>query len=110
MLSLRQISEMLSTPGVAERNTLRRYRFSRFSAVLVNVLVMWLTLPTFLLRQPANLLSRSLLCAGIAIPAMFGAAIFMMIPLPGISPAVGVFLPVIILIPVVLGQWTYVKT
>jgi lipopolysaccharide export LptBFGC system permease protein LptF len=114
MLSLRQIGRMLSTPGVAEQpqliSTLLRNRFSRFSAVLINVLVMWLTLPTFLIRQPANLLTRSIVCAGLAIPTLLGAAVFMMMELPGISAAVGVFLPVLILLPIVLAQWAYVRT
>jgi lipopolysaccharide export LptBFGC system permease protein LptF len=110
MLNLRQIKQMLETPGVADRDALRRYRYSRFSAVLVNVLVMWLALPTFLVREPVNLLRRTILCAAIAIPALLGAAIFMVMELPGISPAVGVFLPVILLIPIVLARWTYIRT
>jgi len=114
MLSLRQIQEMLDTPGVAEQPSLLRlllrYRYARFATVVVNVLVMWLALPTFLLRQPANLMWRSVMCAGITLPAMLGAAIFMMADLPGIPAAVGVFLPVAVLLPIVLGQWTYVRT
>jgi lipopolysaccharide export system permease protein len=114
MLSLRQIQEMLDTPGVAEQPSLLRlllrHRYSRFATVLVNVLVMWLALPTFLIRQPANLLWRSALCAGITLPAMLGAAVFMMADLPGIPAAVGVFLPVAVLLPIVLGQWTCVRT
>jgi lipopolysaccharide export LptBFGC system permease protein LptF len=114
MLSLRQIQEMLETPGVAEQPSLLRlllrHRYARFATVLVNVLVMWLALPAFLIRQPANLMWRSLLCAGITLPAMLGAAVFMMADLPGIPAAVGVFLPVAVLLPIVLGQWTYVRT
>jgi hypothetical protein len=34
----------------------------------------------------------------------------MMADLPGIPAAVGVFLPVAVLLPIVLGQWTYVRT
>ncbi len=113
MLSLHQIDEMLDTLSTLEEGeveSLRRYQFTRFASVLVNVLVMWMTLPTFLLRQPANLLTRTLYCAGIAIPAMFGAAVFMMADLPGISPEAGVFLPVVIFVPIVMAQWTYIKT
>jgi lipopolysaccharide export LptBFGC system permease protein LptF len=110
MLSLGQIERMLETPGVTDANMLRRFQYSRFASVLINILVMWMALPTFLLRQPANLLVQTMLCAAITIPAMLGGALFMMVDLPGISPAVGVFLPVLVLIPVVLGQWTYLKT
>ena len=110
MLELAQIGQMLATPGVPAGDSLRRYRYARFSAVLVNVLVMWLALPTFLLREPANMLFRAVMCAALTIPVLLGSALFMAMELPGIAPAVGVFLPVVILIPVVLAQWTFVKT
>jgi lipopolysaccharide export LptBFGC system permease protein LptF len=110
MLSLRQLGQMLATPDVENRARLLRFRYHRFATVLLDVLIMWLTLPTFLLREPASLLARTVLCAGLSIPTMLGAAIFMTMDLPGIAPAVGVFLPVIVLLPVVLAQWTYVKT
>ena len=114
MLSLRQIGQMLGMPGIGEQErlvgVLVRYRWVRFASVLVNVLVMWMTLPTFLLRQPASLLVRSMACAGIAVPAMLGAAVFMMADLPGIAPQVSVFLPVAVFIPIAIAQWMYVKT
>ncbi|TVQ56448.1 MAG: LptF/LptG family permease [Phycisphaerales bacterium] len=110
MLSLRQISQMLDSNAVSEINTLLRYRYARFASVLINLLVLGLTLPCFLLREPANLMRQSLLCAGLALPAMLGAAIGMMVDLPGIPPAAGVFLPVIILMVVALVPWTQFKT
>ncbi|UCD75594.1 MAG: LptF/LptG family permease [Phycisphaerales bacterium] len=110
MLSLKQIGRMLRTAGVMDEATLLRHKYSRFSTVLVNVLVLVVALPSFLLREPANLLLQSLRCAAIAITAMIGAAIFMMVQLPGIAPAVGVFLPVIVLLPIALGRVTYVRT
>jgi lipopolysaccharide export LptBFGC system permease protein LptF len=115
MLSLGQINQMLGTPQLAQRDaarrdTLLRYAYSRLSSVLVNLLVLGLTLPCFLLREPANLLRQSVLCAGLAIPAMIGSAIGMMVQLPGIPPAVGVFVPVIVLAFMSLFPWTFFKT
>lgn len=110
MLNLNQISQMLASPAHKDRQTLLRYRYSRFSSVLVNVLVVVLTLPTFLLREPANLLRQSVLCASLALPATVGAAIGMMVSMPGIPPAVSVFLPVIILGFMSLFPWTNFKT
>ena len=78
--------------------------------MLVNVLVMWLALPAFLLRQPANLLLRAIACAGVAIPALLGATVFMMMKVGDIPPAVSVFLPALVLVPVVMAQWTTIKT
>jgi len=110
MLSLDQIGQMLDSPALQGRETLLRYRYSRFSAALVNVLVMVLALPTFLLREPANLLRQTVLCASLALPASLGAAIGMMVDMPGLPPAVGVFLPVIILGFMSLFPWTNFKT
>jgi len=110
MLSLQQIGRMLETPHVADRASLLRYRYSRFSSVLVNLLVLWLTLPCFLLREPANLLRQSVMAASLAIPASVGSAIGMMIDMPGIPPAASVFLPVIVLMFMCLFPWTFFKT
>lgn len=115
MLSLGQIKQMLQTEDAGEqdashRNRLLRYKYSRFSSILVNILVLVLTLPSFLLREPANLLRQSILCASLAIPATMGSAIGMMVELPGIPPALGVFLPVIALIPFSCFPWTFFKT
>lgn len=110
MLSLRQIEQMLSTPDVVDADLLIRHKYARFAVVLVNLLVMAVTLPSFLLRGPASLLRQSLQCAAIAIPAMLGAGLGMNMNLPGISPAVGVFLPVLILLLLTLARWTYFRT
>ncbi len=114
MLSLRQIEEILANPGAVDRESLiqslSRYRWSRFSSVFVNVLLMWLALPAFLVRGPANLLLRSLQCAAITLPAVIFAAIFMLVSIGGIPPAVSVFLPALVLAFVVVAQWLRVET
>lgn len=110
MLSVKQINDILESGGVADVDALLRFRYSRFATVILNLLVLGLTLPCFLLREPANLLRQSMLCAALAIPAMLGAAVGMMAKLPGIPPAGGVFLPIVILLFVTLVPWTYFKT
>lgn len=110
MLSLKQIQEMLRTPDVVNTAVLVRYKYARFAVVLVNLFVMGLALPTFLQRAPVPLLKQAALCAAISIPALTGAGIGMNVNLPGISPAVGVFLPVILLSLLLLARWTYFRT
>lgn len=110
MLSLRQIAEILDSGGAADTDALLRFRCARFATVLMNLLVLGLTLPCFLLREPANLLRQSMLCAALAIPALLGSAVGMMASLPGIAPAGGVFLPIVVLLFVALVPWTYFKT
>ncbi|MEM7228252.1 MAG: LptF/LptG family permease [Planctomycetota bacterium] len=109
MLSLRQIAELLDM-GVTNGRSLRRYQYARFSAVLVNVLVMVIALPSFLLREPTSLMQRSIVCASLSITCMMGAAFFMMADIAAMRPAVSVFLPVIVLFPVALGRITTIHT
>ncbi len=110
MLSMGQIGQMLDTEGVADERPLLRFLYSRFSSVLVNVMVLFIALPCFLLREPANLMSQTMLCAGITVTAMMGSAMFMMMDLAAIAPAVSVFLPVIVLFPVALARMSALKT
>lgn len=110
MLSLKQIGELANSPGVVDADALARYKYSRFSSVLVNLLVATIALPYFLLREPIGLMRQSLMCAIMTVPAMLGATIGVTMPLPGIPPAAGVFIPVIILLPIAIGRIAYIKT
>lgn len=110
MLSMGQISQMLESPLITDRDSLLRHYYSRFASVLTTLLIMALSLPCFLLREPASLLRQSLLCASIAIPATVGSAMAMLVEMPGVSPAVGVFMPVIMLGFMTTFPWTFLKT
>ena len=110
MLSMGQISQMLDTPLVTDRDALLRNYYSRFSGVLVTLLVLGASLPCFLLREPANMLRQAMMCSAVAIPATVGASLGMLVEMPRIPPAVGVFLPVIVLAFMAMFPWTFLKT
>ena len=110
MLSISQIREMLRSPGVVDTDALVRLAFARFTTVLINIVVLVMVLPYFLLREPADLLYKSLLCAAMAIPASMGALLGPALSLPGMSPVMGVFLPVLVLTPVALFMVSTIKT
>ena len=110
MLSSWQIGSLLESPDVQEADTLRRSRYARWGSILVNILVMLIALPFFMHREPANLLARSLLCAVVVVPLYLVVATFMLVPLPGISPALGAFLPVIVLLPVSLARFGWIRS
>lgn len=110
MLSSLQIGALLESPDVQEADTLRRSRYSRWATILVNILVMLIALPFFMHREPSNLLARSLLCAVVVVPLYLVVATFMLVPLPGISPALGAFLPVIVLLPVSLARFGWIRS
>jgi len=109
MLSLAQISRLEAVGGV-DPDLLSRMRWSRFSALAANLVVLVLVLPTFLLREPANMLRQSVQAALIAIPAMLGALLGMIGGLPGIAPALAVFLPVLVLAPIAIGRAIGLRT
>lgn len=110
MLSLGQIREMLRTPGVVDDQALIRFAYSRFTTLLINMLVLVCTVPFFLLREPANLMRQSILCAAVAIPAMMGALLGFAASFPGIPASVSVFLPAVVLIPVAMFMATLIRT
>lgn len=110
MLSSSQIGSLLDSPDVHEADTLRRSRYGRWASIIVNILVVLIALPFFMHREPTSLLARSLLCAVIVVPLYLFVATFMLVPLPGISPAVGAFLPVIVLLPIALTRFNWIRT
>ena len=110
MLSLGQIRKMLRSPGVVDADALVRFAYARFTTVFINMVVLIMVLPYFLLREPANLLRSSVLCAGAAIPATMGALLSLAMPVPGIPPAIGVFLPVLVLIPIAIFMVSTIRT
>lgn len=110
MMSLKQIRQALRSPGVVDSDALVRFGFARFTTMLINMLVLAMTMPFFLLREPANLLRQSVLCAAMALPAMMGALLGFAASFPGIPPSVSVFLPVLVLIPVAMFMASLIKT
>jgi len=110
MLSVRQLNRMMDAPGVVDLAALKRFKYSRFAAVLVNLLVLAISFRFFLLREPASLLGQSVWCAAMSVPAMIGALIGMTVALPGVPPAVGVFFPVLVLAVLALYFVPFIKT
>jgi lipopolysaccharide export LptBFGC system permease protein LptF len=110
MLSLRQIIQLLASPGVVDEGALIRFALARFSTVLINLMVLAMALPFFLLREPANLLHKSLFCAATTVPAMMGALIGFAVALPGVPSSVSVFLPAIVLLPVTMYVVSLIRT
>jgi len=110
MLRPSQINELLALPGIVDTGTLARIKYGRYSIIFTNILMLIVTLPFFLVREPANLLRRSVSCAAVALGIMLGAFIGMEVEFEALPPAVGVFLPVVILIPLALAAATWVRT
>ena len=110
LLSVAQITELLDGPETRESPALRRSLWSRFVAVGINILILMVALPFFLDRLPVGLLQRAVLCAAVVLPLYIVAASFMLVPLPVISPVVGVFLPLVMLLPLGFARFAWLRT
>lgn len=109
MLSLSQLRDMREEGGVSP-DLISRLTYLRLGSILVNLLVLVAALPFFLLREPANLLRQSILCAAFAVPGTLGSLVAMTAEIPGLAPAVSVFLPAAILLPIALGRFGGMRT
>jgi lipopolysaccharide export LptBFGC system permease protein LptF len=109
MLSTSQIIDLRAEESDAARS-LGRLVWARIGAIGVNLLVLLLVIPSFLRRRPGPLLSQSIQCAAIGVPALMFAALVMMLPVSGVSPAIMALLPTALLIPLAFWRMASMKT
>ena len=110
MLSVAQINVLLDGPETRESDALRRSLWSRFVIIGVNILILLIALPFFLDRYPVGLVQRSVICAGVVLPLYITAAAFMLVPIPGLSPMVSAFIPLVLLLPIGLARFAWMRT
>jgi len=109
MLSLRQIGELLNA-GTFDQSALRRIAVGRFSSLVIALLVLVIALPFFAMREPRPILGQAVLCAGLGLPLLLTAMIFIAIPVQTVTPTVGVLMPVIALLPIAAWRFATMKT
>ncbi|HZW08328.1 MAG TPA: LptF/LptG family permease [Phycisphaerales bacterium] len=118
-LSWRQIGEMVAAvdaldPGsgrtAADKARLERIRWGRVSMILASLLALTISMPFFLRKEPGSAVVRALRCAPVAIVALMGGVLGASAPIPGVPPQVGVFLPVLILLPVAFASVASIRT
>lgn len=110
MLSVSQINTLLDGFETRESDALRRSLWSRFVIIAVNILIVLIALSFFLDRCPVGLLQRSVICAGVVLPLYIVSAAFMLVPIPGLSPMVSAFLPLVLLLPLGLARFAWMRT
>jgi len=100
LLSLGELREMAANPA-ADQALLTQIMQSRFSLMVVNVLILVMALPFFLLREPANRMVQAVQAAGLVLGA-WGLALVVMQVNTGLlgNPYTAAWLPVVIYLPV----------
>ncbi|MCE2881466.1 MAG: LptF/LptG family permease [Planctomycetaceae bacterium] len=104
----RGFAQLLSSPEIAalardgglDPADATRLVGQRFAGALVNLLMLVICLPFFLVREPRKMLQPSVLCAAVAVPGLLGALFLMTVKIGALPATLGVFLPVALLLPV----------
>ncbi|MBI1373874.1 MAG: LptF/LptG family permease [Phycisphaera sp.] len=102
LLSLGQLSQLMDKDQVMDTAEIQRIRHSRFSIVVVNMLILVMGLPFFLMRVPGMLFKQAIRACALCVPAWGGGFIMMQIE-PGmlnLPPAAIAWMPVAMYLPV----------
>jgi lipopolysaccharide export system permease protein len=111
LLSLRELSDLMSRGNkIVPREELDRIRHGRFSLMVINVLILAMGLPFFLVRRPVNLLTASVKAAPLCLGAWAGSFIMMQVGGGDIPPALGAWLPTVMYLPVALFMLDRIET
>lgn len=105
-LSFAQAGALIRQPGrdAGSRERLERIRWGRLSIMMSNLLTLIIALPFYATREPGNMVVQSLKCAPISILALMGGVLGASAAIPGLPAAIGVFIPVMILVTVALAR------
>lgn len=112
-LGFRQAGKMLERAELLDTRTqqdLVRIRWGRVSMWISNILTLLIAMPFFLTRVPGSMIGQALKCAPITITALMGGVLGSSAAIPGLPPIVGVFIPVMVLLPVAIAVQSTVRT
>ena len=103
LLSAQKIGELAAEGGISQSDATRLVG-QRFAGACVNLLMLLIVLPFFLVREPQKMLRPSVICAAVAVPGLLGSFFIMTVEVPPLPSAVGVFLPVALLLPIAAAR------
>jgi len=99
LLSLTELIKLSKNPAV-DTAQVRQIMHSRFSLLVLNLLVLVMGMPFFLMREPANMLLQGVKAASTCLGAWGGGLIMLQVGTGGLPPVVSAWLPVVIYLPV----------
>jgi len=112
-LSFRQVSQMLNRKTLtdpAKRARYTRIKWGRFAVMISSLLALVIAMPFYITREPKNMVIQSLKCAPVAIISIIGGILGASASIPGLPPALAVFIPVMLLSVIALAQVSSMKT
>jgi len=111
-LSWRQLAEMSRQEGLDQRARERidRLRWGRIASMISTFLALWAALPFFLVKQPSGMLGAALRATPVAIAGFAASAFATSIAIPGLPPAVGAFVPCLVMLAIVFAVGSTVES
>jgi lipopolysaccharide export system permease protein len=111
LLSLNDLIRLRSNPA-ADQPQVAQALWSRFSMLVVNVLILVMALPMFLLREPGNMLLQAGKAAALTVGAWGGALVILQVGsgAGAINPVTAAWLPVVLYLPLSAGLLMTIKT
>ncbi|MBI1190018.1 MAG: LptF/LptG family permease [Tepidisphaera sp.] len=115
-LSTSQVTELMRRlekqpqPSENQLDSLARIRFGRIAGAACNVLTLLICMPFFVRREPGNMVAKSLMAAPVALGSLVGGLLVTTAALPGLPPELGVFVPVMVLLPLSIAAVTSIRS
>ncbi len=109
LLSMNELGQLMENP-VADKSRVLRIMHSRFSLMVVNILILVMCLPIFLTRMPVNPIMQAVKAVGLGLGMWVTALGILNTPSAAISPVVMAWLPVVLLLPVTAVLLQRMKT
>ncbi len=112
-LSFAQVSQMLNRETLtdpAKRARYTRIKWGRFAVMISSLLALIIAMPFYITREPKNMVIQSLKCAPVAIISIIGGILGASASIPGLPPALAVFIPVMLLSIIAIAQVSSMKT
>jgi lipopolysaccharide export LptBFGC system permease protein LptF len=112
---LREVAGRLRGPQAtpaenARREGLERLLYGRWSSALCALLSVVLCVPFFFRKEPGNMIRQALIAAPLGLGAFALTLAGTTAAVPGIPPALSVFIPSMMLLPAAVAAWGSVRT
>jgi lipopolysaccharide export LptBFGC system permease protein LptF len=111
-MRLNELQRMQHNQALAPelRATITQVMWSRFSLVVLNMLVLLMALPFFLCRSPMPMLGQSVKAAGVVLGVWGSGLVMLQIPSGVLSPAVAAWLPTALALPIGAIMVQFIRT
>ena len=109
LLSFAKLRELAANPAMND-GPIRQIMHSRFSLLVLNVLVLVIGLPFFLRREPANMLRQGVLAVSVCLAAWGMGMVLPDLAAVSLNPVAAAWLPVVILLPISAIGLQWVRT